>query len=123
MPKKYDKTTLTLSIPHAVKAFLDELVEDGYNRSALTLKLISQMKTIYEKHPGIALPKAFDGFVRLAGREDIEDIIAQYTMPDEVSQKNADPWNTANKGRKGPPHQKKAPFSGLTRVKGNKQRD
>ena len=116
MSKEYNKTTITLSIPLAVKAFLDELAKDGYNRSALMLKLMSQMKMIYEMHPGIPLPKALDGLVRLASREDIEDIIVRYTLPEELRQEHAYPWNTAGRVGEELPHEKPASFSDLTRV-------
>lgn len=58
--RKEDKATITLSIPREVKAFLDGLAIDGYNRSALMVKMIKILSTIYNRYPQIPLPRAID---------------------------------------------------------------
>ncbi len=57
---QYNNTTITLSIPHETKAFLDQLADDGYNRSNLMLKMINILHTLYFTYPGIPLPRGIE---------------------------------------------------------------
>ena len=57
---KFNNTTITLSIPHDVKSFLDDLSKDGYNRSNLMLKMIRTLSVLYYNYPQIPLPRGVD---------------------------------------------------------------
>ena len=52
----HNNTTITLSIPHDTKTFLDDLARRGYNRSNLMLNNIRTMQVLDETYPGIPLP-------------------------------------------------------------------
>jgi len=54
--KKHNNTTITLSIPHDTKAFLEQLYTDGYNRSNLMLKMIDIIEVLYTSYPQVPLP-------------------------------------------------------------------
>ena len=58
--EKYNNSTITLSIPHETKAFLDQLARDGYNRSNLMLKMINILHTLYFTYPSIPLPRGIE---------------------------------------------------------------
>ncbi|MDJ0834884.1 MAG: hypothetical protein QNK37_00125 [Acidobacteriota bacterium] len=58
--KKYNTTTITLSIPHKTKLFLDQLAADGYNRSNLMLKMIHILHQLYFTYPQIPLPRGIE---------------------------------------------------------------
>ena len=58
--KKYNNTTITLSIPHRTKLFLDQLAADGYNRSNLMLKMIHILHQLYFTYPQIPLPRGIE---------------------------------------------------------------
>ncbi len=60
MAKKHNNTTITLSIPHDIKVFLDQLAMDGYNRSNLILKLIKILHSLYYTYPQIPLPRGIE---------------------------------------------------------------
>ncbi len=57
---KYNNTTITLSIPHNTKLFLDQLAMDGYNRSNLMLKMIHILHVLYFTYPQIPLPRGIE---------------------------------------------------------------
>lgn len=57
---KFNNTTITLSIPHETKLFLDQLAEDGYNRSSLMLKMINIISELYYTYPQIPLPRGIE---------------------------------------------------------------
>ena len=57
----HNNTTITLSIPHALKEFLDQLGMDGYNRSNLLIKLIAGIvQELYIKYPTVQLPRGIE---------------------------------------------------------------
>jgi len=58
--KTFNNTTITLSIPHEVKTFLDRLADDGYNRSSLILKMINIVHVLYYTYPQIPLPRGIE---------------------------------------------------------------
>ena len=57
---KFNNTTITLSIPHETKLFLDKLAVDGYNRSNLMLKLVNILHMLYFTYPQIPLPRGIE---------------------------------------------------------------
>ena len=57
---QYNNTTITLSIPHETKTFLDQLADDGYNRSNLMLKMINILHVLYYTYPQIPLPRGIE---------------------------------------------------------------
>jgi len=57
---EFNNTTITLSIPHETKVFLDRLAEDGFNRSSLMLKLVDILHMLYETYPQIPLPRGLE---------------------------------------------------------------
>jgi len=63
--KQYNNTTITLSIPHETKAFLDDLANDGYNRSSLMLKMIHIVHVLYYTYPSIPLPRGIERLLEL----------------------------------------------------------
>ncbi|MDJ0838939.1 MAG: hypothetical protein QNK37_20635 [Acidobacteriota bacterium] len=65
---KNNNTTITLSIPHNTKLFLDQLAMDGYNRSNLMLKMIHILHMLYFTYPQIPLPR---------GIERLQDMVAE----------------------------------------------
>jgi hypothetical protein len=65
---RFNTTTITLSIPFPVKVFLDQLADDGFNRSALMLKLIDILHTLYYTYPQIPTSR---GLTRL--KEMVQD--------------------------------------------------
>ena len=75
--KQYNQTTITLSMPHEVKAFLDQLADDGYNRSALMGKMIDIIHTLYYTYPQIPLPR---GIARL------QELVRDGTLLPELSE-------------------------------------
>ncbi len=58
--KSHNNTTITLSIPWESKKFLDQLAEDGYNRSQLILKLIDTIQVVYYQFPQVNLPRGIN---------------------------------------------------------------
>ena len=80
--KQYSNTTITLSIPHEVKAFLDQLADDGYNRSALMGKMIDIVHTLYYIYPQIPLPR---GIARL------QELVRDGSLLPELSEPRSTP--------------------------------
>lgn len=58
--QRFNNTTITLSIPHETKLFLDQLADDGYNRSSLMLKMINIISELYYTNPQIPLPRGIE---------------------------------------------------------------
>ncbi len=58
-------TTITLSMPHETKEFLDQLAVAGYNRSNLVLKLVGVIEELYKNYPTIPLPLGVEHVVTM----------------------------------------------------------
>ena len=56
----HNNTTITLSMPPEVKVFLDQLAQDGYNRSNLMLKMIKTIQDLYDSYPQVPLPRGIE---------------------------------------------------------------
>ena len=61
----HNNTTITLSIPHNTKLFLDQLATDGYNRSNLMLKMIQIINVLYFTYPQIPLPRGLERLLEM----------------------------------------------------------
>lgn len=67
---KFNITTITLSIPHETKLFLEQLADDGFNRSSLMLKMIKIIEELYYTYPQIPLPRGHRKTARHGGERD-----------------------------------------------------
>ena len=61
----HNNTTITLSIPHNTKLFLDQLAMDGYNRSNLMLKMINILHVLYFTYPQVPMPRGLERLLEM----------------------------------------------------------
>jgi hypothetical protein len=80
--KQFNNTTITLSIPHETKLFLDRLASDGYNRSNLMLKMVDILHMLYYTYPAIPLPR---------GIEKLQELVKDGVLLPEFSNGHANP--------------------------------
>ncbi len=80
---KFNNTTITLSIPHETKLFLDKLAVDGYNRSNLMLKLVNILHMLYFTYPQIPLPRGIEQLHKIVQDGALLDMFEGGRMKDQ----------------------------------------